>query len=432
MDRYPSIHERSTSTVASTVDRPPGCRSPSCRPPSCPGRSSPSPSSPIRPAAPSRPPAAPVTDGSLLRVPATATLAVVAQVPDIGALPTGEPVAIVRVEARARITRRPHVRARRRLRRRRDPRAIPARRPRVEALGPRAARRARAGRRAAPLPPPPRAAALRPRARRAGRRRRRLGRPRRGAPPRRARPPSTSAERVELVLAWAREHLAELQVAETIRNDVTEGVDKQQREYLLRQQLSAIRKELGEGDDDVVGEYRTKLDDARRGRQRQELHRQGDRPAGAHQRPVARAGLDPHVAGPRLRAAVGRPQRRHHRPRRRPDRPRRGPLRPRRREVAHRRVPRRAASCAPSATSTSDAEREPPPSAAPARSSRSSGPPASARPASASRSPGRWAASSCASPSAASATRPRSAATAARTSARSRAASSRRSPRPAR
>ena len=68
------------------------------------------------------------------------------------------------------------------------------------------------------------------------------------------------ADRVELVLAWAREHLAELQVAETIRNDVTEGVDRQQREYLLRQQLAAIRKELGEDDGDVVGEYRTRLD----------------------------------------------------------------------------------------------------------------------------------------------------------------------------
>jgi len=66
--------------------------------------------------------------------------------------------------------------------------------------------------------------------------------------------------RVERVLAWAKDHLAELQVAETIRNDVTEGVDRQQREYLLRQQLAAIRKELGEGDDDVVGEYRRRVD----------------------------------------------------------------------------------------------------------------------------------------------------------------------------
>ena len=44
-------------------------------------------------------------------------------------------------------------------------------------------------------------------------------------------------DRVELVLAWAKEHLAELQVAEQIRDDVTEGIEKQQREFLLRQQL---------------------------------------------------------------------------------------------------------------------------------------------------------------------------------------------------
>ena len=43
-----------------------------------------------------------------------------------------------------------------------------------------------------------------------------------------------------------RDHLAELEVAETIRKDVREGMDKTQREFLLRQQLAAIRKELGE------------------------------------------------------------------------------------------------------------------------------------------------------------------------------------------
>ncbi|HEX4982567.1 MAG TPA: endopeptidase La [Ilumatobacteraceae bacterium] len=67
--------------------------------------------------------------------------------------------------------------------------------------------------------------------------------------------------RLELMMSWARGHLAELQVAQSIRNDVSEGVDKQQREFLLRQQLAAIRKELGEGDDDVVGEYRARLDE---------------------------------------------------------------------------------------------------------------------------------------------------------------------------
>src|SRR4051812_10474379 len=68
-------------------------------------------------------------------------------------------------------------------------------------------------------------------------------------------------ERVDIVTTWAKRHLAELQVTAQIRADVTEGVDKQQREYLLRQQLEAIRKELGEGDDDVVAEYRAKVVD---------------------------------------------------------------------------------------------------------------------------------------------------------------------------
>ncbi len=69
-------------------------------------------------------------------------------------------------------------------------------------------------------------------------------------------------ERVALAMGWAKDHLAELQVSAQIRADVTEGVDKQQREYLLRQQLSAIRKELGEGEDDVIEQYRTKLAEA--------------------------------------------------------------------------------------------------------------------------------------------------------------------------
>jgi ATP-dependent Lon protease len=69
-------------------------------------------------------------------------------------------------------------------------------------------------------------------------------------------------ERIDLVIGWAKAHLAELQVSAQIRADVTEGVDKQQREYLLRQQLGAIRKELGETDGDVVGEYRAKVADS--------------------------------------------------------------------------------------------------------------------------------------------------------------------------
>ena len=40
-------------------------------------------------------------------------------------------------------------------------------------------------------------------------------------------------DRVELVLAWAKEHLAELQVARQIRDGVADGMERQQREFLL-------------------------------------------------------------------------------------------------------------------------------------------------------------------------------------------------------
>ncbi len=53
-------------------------------------------------------------------------------------------------------------------------------------------------------------------------------------------------QRLEKLVGWARDHIAELDVAETIQNDVREGMEKQQREFLLRQQLAAIRKELAE------------------------------------------------------------------------------------------------------------------------------------------------------------------------------------------
>jgi ATP-dependent Lon protease len=55
-------------------------------------------------------------------------------------------------------------------------------------------------------------------------------------------------QRLERLTGWARDALAELDVAETIQNDVREGMEKQQREFLLRQQLAAIRKELSELD----------------------------------------------------------------------------------------------------------------------------------------------------------------------------------------
>ncbi|MEU6413159.1 endopeptidase La [Microbispora sp. NPDC046933] len=73
------------------------------------------------------------------------------------------------------------------------------------------------------------------------------------------------AERLDKLVGWARDHLAELDVAETIRKDVQEGMEKQQREFLLRQQLAAVRKELAElnGDpSDEEEDYRARIEAA--------------------------------------------------------------------------------------------------------------------------------------------------------------------------
>jgi ATP-dependent Lon protease len=68
--------------------------------------------------------------------------------------------------------------------------------------------------------------------------------------------------RLELVIGWAREALADSQLRDRIRTEVAEGLDGQQREMLLRRQLDAIRKELGEDDADEAAEYRTRVAEA--------------------------------------------------------------------------------------------------------------------------------------------------------------------------
>ena len=70
-------------------------------------------------------------------------------------------------------------------------------------------------------------------------------------------------QRLAKVLGWAREVLGEVSLKDKIRQDVREGMEKTQREYLLRQQMDAIKKELGEeGGGDVVAEYRRKIEES--------------------------------------------------------------------------------------------------------------------------------------------------------------------------
>jgi ATP-dependent Lon protease len=70
--------------------------------------------------------------------------------------------------------------------------------------------------------------------------------------------------RLRLVLGWARDTLADLALRERIKTDVEEGMEKTQREFLLRRQLEAIKKELGQlgdGDESDPDDYRTKIAD---------------------------------------------------------------------------------------------------------------------------------------------------------------------------
>ena len=55
------------------------------------------------------------------------------------------------------------------------------------------------------------------------------------------------AERLRALIDWTSDHLAEVEVNDKIADDVRDGMEKTQKEFLLRQQLAAIRKELGEG-----------------------------------------------------------------------------------------------------------------------------------------------------------------------------------------
>jgi ATP-dependent Lon protease len=72
------------------------------------------------------------------------------------------------------------------------------------------------------------------------------------------------AERLRALIEWNSDHLAEVEVNDKIAEDVREGMEKTQKEFLLRQQLAAIRKELGESDDGTGSsdDYRSRIEAA--------------------------------------------------------------------------------------------------------------------------------------------------------------------------
>ena len=228
-------------------------------------------------------------------------------------------------------------------------------------------------------------------------------------------------ERLELVIGWTKEHLAELEVAESIRKDVSEGMEKQQKEFLLRQQLAAVRKELADLNGDTATEeddYRARVEaadlpEAVREAALKEVDKLERTPDASPETGWIRTWLE-------------------HRPRHSLELQDRGRLRHRRRAAHPRRGPHRARTTSRSASSSTWRCASAAPTGAwgssaggvPAPCSRWSARPASARHRSVNRSRGPWTASSSGSPWAACGTRRRSAGTGAPTSGRCPAGSS--------
>jgi ATP-dependent Lon protease len=69
--------------------------------------------------------------------------------------------------------------------------------------------------------------------------------------------------RLEVALVAQRERLADMALRKRIRDDVTDGLERSQRDMLLRRQMDAIRKELGDADEaGSPDDWRRRLDEA--------------------------------------------------------------------------------------------------------------------------------------------------------------------------
>ena len=69
------------------------------------------------------------------------------------------------------------------------------------------------------------------------------------------------SERLERVFALMESEISVLQVEKKIRSRVKRQMEKTQREYYLNEQMKAIQKELGDGDDrDDISEFEEKID----------------------------------------------------------------------------------------------------------------------------------------------------------------------------
>ena len=165
--------------------------------------------------------------------------------------------------------------------------------------------------------------------------------------------------RLELATDWANKALEELEVAQRVNEDVTESLESDQREMLLRRQLAAIQKELGEGETNVIADFRDRLERSVTVSRRR--HRKPSRPRSTASNASANRAKKGPGSGPgstRSSSCRGISERSTTSTWTRPCRPRRRSHRARRREGPRRRALWPCASSAPSAASTTPRSRQ--------------------------------------------------------------------------
>jgi ATP-dependent Lon protease len=73
---------------------------------------------------------------------------------------------------------------------------------------------------------------------------------------------ANGVERLKIVNDFLKKELRVAEIRSKIQSEAREGADKAQRDYMLREQMKAIRKELGEDGEDLIDELRRKIEEA--------------------------------------------------------------------------------------------------------------------------------------------------------------------------
>jgi ATP-dependent Lon protease len=67
-------------------------------------------------------------------------------------------------------------------------------------------------------------------------------------------------ERLTKLIGWTEEILAIARIRNKAKQDVEERLNSKQREYIIKEQIAVLQKELGEGGGDIIAEYRKKIE----------------------------------------------------------------------------------------------------------------------------------------------------------------------------